>query len=64
MMGVLWDVDVLAEVVFVLHDIGQAFVGDVEQVDVGLHVAVFQVLGADILESVDLGLLGLMGDGG
>lgn len=54
----------LAEVVFVLHDIGQAFVGDVEQVDVGLHVAVFQVLGADILESVDLGLLGLMGDGG
>lgn len=49
---VLWEVDCLSEVVFALHDVGQAFVGDVEEIDEGLHVAGFEQVGTDGLSGV------------
>lgn len=56
--GVLWEVQFLSEVVFVFHDVGETLVGDVEEVDEGLHVACFKKTGADVLPVVILVLLG------
>ena len=36
--GVLWEVQLLSEVVLAFEEVGQALVGDVEEVDEGLHV--------------------------
>jgi hypothetical protein len=44
--------DCLSEVVFALHDVGQAFMRDVEEIDEGLHVAAFEQVGTDGLSGV------------
>lgn len=38
----LWDVEAFSEVVLLLHEVGEALVGDVEEVDEGLNVACFE----------------------
>jgi hypothetical protein len=38
-MGLLRDMESLAEVVFVVHDVGEAFMGDVKKINKGLYVS-------------------------
>ena len=40
-MNVLWNVKFLSEVIFLLHDVGQTFVRDVEEINKGLDIASF-----------------------
>lgn len=56
--GVLWEVQLLSEVVLAFEEVGQALVGDVEEVDEGLHIARLQQVRADALARVVLVLLG------
>jgi hypothetical protein len=38
----LWDVEWFSEVILLVHEVGEALVRDVEEVDEGLHVARLQ----------------------
>ena len=58
----LWDVDFLSEVVFIVHEIGHALVRDVEQVNEGLYIASLQQTGADALSRVNLMSVGILVD--
>lgn len=43
---VLWDVEFFPEVIFLLHDVGQTFVRNVEEINEGLDIATFEQVGA------------------
>ena len=58
----LWDVDFLSEVVFIVHEFGHALVRDVEHVNVGLYIASLQQTGADALSRVNLMIVGILVD--
>ena len=58
----LWDVDFLSEVVFIVHEIRHALVRDVEQVNEGLYIASLQQTGADALSRVNLMIVGILVD--
>lgn len=53
----LWEVQFFSEVVLAFEQVGQALVGDVEEVDEGLHIARLQQMRADALARVVLVLL-------
>lgn len=53
----LWDVEPFSEVVLLLHEVGEALVRNVEEVDEGLHVARLQQMRANALPTVVLVLL-------
>lgn len=57
MGGLLWEVQLFSEVVLAFEQVGQALVGDVEEVDEGLHIARLQQVCADALARVVLVLL-------
>lgn len=61
MIDLLRNMNAFSEVILFLHHIGQAFVRNVEKVDVGLHISFLQQSGAHILESCNLGLFILLG---
>lgn len=44
--SLLWNMQFLSEVVLLLHDVGETLVGDVEEIDEGLHVARFEQMRA------------------
>lgn len=56
--GLLWYMQAFSEVVLLLHEVGQALVRDVEEVDEGLDVSGFEQVTADAFSTVILVLLG------
>lgn len=56
--GLLWYMQAFPEVVLLLHEVRQALVRDVEEVDEGLDVSGLEQMAADAFSAVILVLLG------
>lgn len=48
----------LSEIIFLLHDVGQTFVRNVEEINEGLYISSFKQVGTNTLPVVILVLLG------
>lgn len=50
----------VSEIIFFVHDVGHAFMRDIEEVDVRLNLTCLKQIGAHVLQGVYFRLLGLL----